>query len=128
MGCGAAKEKLEDEMTLMKLERLEIKMERETELKKLAELEGCPIQKPIVPDYIDPKFAEEKKIYEDEEWDLIEDNKTEAAAQQKKKAGDKNSKSKKNPKEKAKDKKKANKSKDKKGKDKGKKNDKKKKK
>ena len=40
MGCAGAREKIEDRMMLVKLERMEVQMEKEKELKKLSELEG----------------------------------------------------------------------------------------
>ena len=76
MGCAGAREKIEDKMMLMKLERMEIQMEKEKELKKLAELEGHTIKRCHVPDYIDPKFAKEKQIYDDDDDDEIGDKKT----------------------------------------------------
>ena len=63
MGCSGAKEKLEDKMMLVKLARMEIQMEKEKELKKLSEMEGKPVKRGIVPDYIDPVFAKEKNLY-----------------------------------------------------------------
>ena len=63
MGCGTPKEKLEDEMMAYKIERMEVQMEKEKELKKLAEIEGHTIERGRVPDYIDPEFAREKKLY-----------------------------------------------------------------
>ena len=65
MGCGSTREKIEDEMMVYKLERMEVQMEKEKELKKLAEIEGRTIERHKVPDYIDPEFAKEKKLYED---------------------------------------------------------------
>ena len=65
MGCGTAREKLEDEMMVYKLERMAIQMEKEKELKKLAEIEGHPIERSQIPDYIDPQFAKEKRLYID---------------------------------------------------------------
>ena len=44
-----------------KLERMQIQMEKENELKKLAEIEGHAIERTKIPDYIDPEFAKEKK-------------------------------------------------------------------
>ena len=73
MGCAGAKEKIEDKMLLVKLERMEIQMEKEKHLKKLEEIEGHTIRRSYVPDYIDPKFAREKQIYDDED---IEDKRT----------------------------------------------------
>ena len=67
MGCAGAREKIEDRMMLVKLERMEIQMEKEKELKKLSELEGHSIKRSHIPDYIDPKFAKEKQIYDDDD-------------------------------------------------------------
>ena len=66
MGCGTAREKLENEMMVYKLERMEIQMEKEKELKKLAEIEGHTIERHFIPDYIDPEFAKEKRLYPDQ--------------------------------------------------------------
>ena len=71
MGCGTLQEKLEDQMMAYKLERMEIQMEKEKELKKLAEIEGHTVERGHVPDYIDPEFAREKKLYPE----LIDNNK-----------------------------------------------------
>ena len=84
MGCAGAREKIEDKMMLIKLERMEIQMEKEKELKKLAELEGHTIQRSHVPDYIDPKFAKEKQIYDDD--DEIGDKKTDDMTRKKEKS------------------------------------------
>ena len=65
MGCGSAREKIEDEMMVYKLERMEIQMQKEKELKKLAEIEGHTIERHKIPDYIDPEFAKQKKLYEE---------------------------------------------------------------
>lgn len=67
MGCGTAKERLEDNMMVYKLERMEIQMEKEKEIKKLEEITGKEFPRHKIPDYIDPKFAKEKKIYEEED-------------------------------------------------------------
>ena len=69
MGCAGAREKIEDRMMLVKLERMEVQMEKEKELKKLSELEGHSVKRSQIPDYIDPKFAKEKQIYDDDEED-----------------------------------------------------------
>ena len=63
MGCGSVREKLEDQMMVYKLERMEIQMEKEKELKKLSDIEGHAIERYQVPDYIDPQFAKEKRLY-----------------------------------------------------------------
>ena len=81
MGCSGAKEKLEDQMMLMKLARMEIQMEKEKELKKLSEMEGKPIQRGVIPDYIDPVFAKEKNLYDDEF--VLNDKKTDATGKKK---------------------------------------------
>ena len=47
MGCSGDKEKLEDQMMLVKLKRMEIQMEKEKELKKLSEIEGKPVKRGI---------------------------------------------------------------------------------
>ena len=81
MGCAGAKETLEDKMLLMKLDRLEIQMRKEVELKKLNEKYGEPIRKSIVPDYIDPEFAKEYNL--DENCEVIKvDTKTEKKSEQ----------------------------------------------
>ena len=88
MGCAGEKEKIEDKMMLMKLERMEIQMEKEKQLKKLSDIEGRKIQVRHIPDYIDPKFAEEKRLnYNDNDFEYI---KTEANGKQSKKDKNKN--------------------------------------
>ena len=69
MGCGSAREKIEDEMMVYKLERMEIQMEKEKELKKLAEIEGHTIERHKIPDYIDPEFAKLRKLKEENKVD-----------------------------------------------------------
>ena len=81
MGCAGAKETLEDKMLLMKLDRLEIQMRKEVEIKKLNEKYGEPIRKSIVPDYIDPEFAKEYNLDENHE-DIKVDTKTEKKSEQ----------------------------------------------
>ena len=95
MGCSGPREKLEDQMMVMKLERMEIQMEREKQLKKLSEMDGRKIQKNNIPDYIDPEFAREKKLYED-------DNNLKVTGGKNKKEKDKKEKDKKNAKKKEK--------------------------
>ena len=55
MGCSV-KEKVEDEMLKMKLEREEIRTERYKILKILNEFDGGHRKAAIIPDYIDPEF------------------------------------------------------------------------
>ena len=85
MGCAGEKEKLEDKMMLMKLERMELQMEKEKQLKKLSELEGHEIKRNHIPDYIDPKFAREKQIYDDDDDENIGDKKTDESLRKNKK-------------------------------------------
>ena len=110
MGCSGPREKLEDKMMLMKLERMEIQMEKEKELNKLSQIEGHKIKPGYVPDYIDPKFAKEKNIYEDDE---LEDKKTNANDKNKNKKGKEKEKDKSKSKKKDKNDKKENKEKNK---------------
>ena len=70
MGCAGAKESLEDKILLMKLDLMEIQMEKEKEIKRLFEMHGEPVKIGIVPDYIDPVFAKEKNIYDGDEYML----------------------------------------------------------
>ena len=56
MGCGTAREKLENEMIMMKLERIGIQMERQNQVKLLEDIDGKKIRVPIIPDYLDSKF------------------------------------------------------------------------
>ena len=102
MGCSGAKEKLEDQMMLMKLARMEIQMEKEKELKKLSEMEGKPVKRGIVPDYIDPVFAREKNLYDDDF--VLNDKKTDVSNKKKQVKGNDNMTKKKVKRDKAKDK------------------------
>ena len=63
MGCSSAREKIEDQMLQIKMLRMEIQMERENNINQLQEMEKRKITHPDIPDYIDPKFALQKKIY-----------------------------------------------------------------
>ena len=56
MGCETTKEKVEDEMVKMKLEREEIRSERYKLLKILNEMDGYHRKASLIPNYIDPKF------------------------------------------------------------------------
>ena len=53
MGCVDPKEKIENEMIKMKMERSEIQMERQNQLKLLKEIDGFDIKIQKIPDYID---------------------------------------------------------------------------
>ena len=87
MGCSGAREKIEDKMMLLKLERMEIQMEKEKELNKLSEIAGHKIKPGQIPDYIDPKFAKEKNIYEDDDGFYNNDKKTDFNSNNKNKKG-----------------------------------------
>lgn len=76
MGCSGAREKIEDKIMLLKLERMEIQMEKEKQLDKLSEITGHKIKPGQIPDYIDPKYAKEKNIYEDDDGFYNSDKKT----------------------------------------------------
>ena len=65
MGCSGEAQKIKDKMMLMKLARMEIQMAKEKELKKLSEIEGHPVTRSNIPDYIDPDFARENNIATD---------------------------------------------------------------
>ena len=56
MGCGSAREKLENEMILMKLERIGIQMERQNQVKLLENIDGRKIKLPEIPDYLESKL------------------------------------------------------------------------
>ena len=56
MGCGTAREKLENEMIMMKLERIGIQMERQNQVKLLENIDGRKIRVPNIPDYLDSKI------------------------------------------------------------------------
>ena len=56
MGCGSAREKLENEMILMKLERIGIQMERQNQVKLLENIDGRKIKVPQIPDYLESKL------------------------------------------------------------------------
>ena len=126
MGCTSGdKEKIEDQMMLMKLERMEIQMEKEKHAKKLSEMEGKDIKPGNIPDYIDPEFAKEKNIYDDDDGN--ENLKTDAGNKKDKKDKKDKEKSKKekSKKEKVKEKKPKEKEKKEKKEKKDKKDDKK---
>ena len=87
MGCGTAREKLEDEMMVYKLERMEIQMQKEKELKKLAEIEGHTIERHQIPDYIDPQFAKEKRLYPIQDENINNNNENTDKSKKQKKSG-----------------------------------------
>ena len=56
MGCGSAKEKLENEMIVAKLQRIGIQMERQNQVKLLENIDGRKIKVPEIPDYLESKL------------------------------------------------------------------------
>ncbi len=60
MGCGNAKEKIENEMIAMKMERTKIQMERRNNIKLLEDIDGRKIEEPNIPDYLAAKAKEIK--------------------------------------------------------------------
>ena len=50
MGCGTPKEKLENEIIAMKLERVWVQMERRNQIKLLEDIDGVKINEPNIPD------------------------------------------------------------------------------
>ena len=60
MGCGNAREKLENEMIMMKLERIGIQMERQNQMKLLEKIDGKKMKVYKIPDYIDTKVLRKK--------------------------------------------------------------------
>ena len=79
MGCSGEKEKLEDRILLMKLDRMEIQMQKEIALKKLVD-KGVAVKQGFIPDYIDPVFAKENNIYDDDEY-MLNNRKTDKSDQ-----------------------------------------------
>ena len=71
MGCSSTREKIEDQMLQIKMLRMEIQMERENNINQLQEMENRKITHPDIPDYIDPKFALQKKIYYINKTELV---------------------------------------------------------
>ena len=51
MGCATVKEQLESKIMMLKLERVDIRTEREERIKQLQELTGEKIERKPIPDY-----------------------------------------------------------------------------
>ena len=51
MGCATVKEKLESKIMMLKLERVDIRTEREERIKQFQELTGEKIERKPIPDY-----------------------------------------------------------------------------
>ena len=62
MGCGDPKEKIENEMLKMKMERIALQTERYKQLELLNKLDGCTRKQPKIPDYIDPTFLKNNPL------------------------------------------------------------------
>jgi hypothetical protein len=60
MGCGSAREKLENEMIMIKLERIGIQMERQNQMQLLEKIDGKKMKVHKIPDYIDTKNLRKK--------------------------------------------------------------------
>ena len=55
MGCSNTKEKIENEIIEMKMERVRVQMERRNNIKLLEDIDGRKIKEPSIPDYLCPK-------------------------------------------------------------------------
>ena len=55
MGFGNAKEKIEDEIMKIRMERAEIQMQRDKQLQLLREIYGFEKKPALIPDYIEDK-------------------------------------------------------------------------
>ena len=53
MGCGESREKIENAMIAIKLERVGVQMARKNQIKLLEEMDGRKIEVPKIPDYLD---------------------------------------------------------------------------
>ena len=61
MGCGNAKEKVEEELMNAKMERIELQFERQKQMNMLKELGyDSEYKQPIIPDYTSPQVENEK--------------------------------------------------------------------
>lgn len=92
MGCGTVKEKLEYQIMVLKVEKLDIIQEREEKLKELEKITGEPVIRKPVPNYL---VREEKKEDSNEGNDTNDDKKTEHSTRKKSNSSSKKSKKKK---------------------------------
>ena len=92
MGCGTVKEKLEYQIMVLKVEKLDIIQERAEKLKELEKITGEPVIRQPVPNYLVP---EEKKEDSNEGNDTNDDKKTEHSTRKKSNSSSKKSKKKK---------------------------------
>ena len=74
MGCSNPKEKLEEEMLKVKMERCALQMERYKQLKLLKEIDGCEIEPPKIPDYLEPSSNNDNKDKEENQDKSNKDN------------------------------------------------------
>ncbi len=61
MGCSNPRENLEDQIMIIKLKRIAIRMEREKNLKILSEIEGRSIDDDNLPDYLASRNVKQSK-------------------------------------------------------------------
>ena len=85
MGCSDDKQKIQEQITLLKLERMKIQTQKDKELKKLSEIEGKELKRICVPDYVDPEFAKANNIVGDGCCIIVRNNKKEDNKQDKSK-------------------------------------------
>ena len=88
MGCGTVKEKLEYQIMVLKVEKLDIIQERAEMMKELEKITGEPVVRKPVPNYLIPVV--EKK--EDSNEDTNDDKKTEHSTRKKSNASSKKKK------------------------------------
>ena len=62
MGCGTSKEKVENEMMKLQMERAQVQMERINQIKLLEEIGYRPAKRRSIPDYIAPETNINKKM------------------------------------------------------------------
>ena len=63
MGCSGTQKNIENEMMLIEYERINLQIERMKTLKKLEEIDGIKRKGNTIPDYLDSKFARNKKKF-----------------------------------------------------------------
>ena len=92
MGCASVKEKLESQMMILKLERVDIMTERDDKIKQLEKMTGQTVVRPEVPDYIakeqitiDPKVPHNDNVTNKTEEIQEETNRTAKKSKGKKK-------------------------------------------
>jgi hypothetical protein len=62
MGCATVKEKLESKIMLLKLQKVDIILEREEKLKEYQKITGENLHRKAVPDYVIKEESEENNI------------------------------------------------------------------